>query len=392
MSPLEFPSNEFYQADGKKRRVASKEMRSDMDHYYEKEADTLRIIRELKHIHLITPMAAYRRGELRGFLFPWAEGGNLREFWKRDSERPSKTPELMKWILDQFCGICDATKALHARNCRHTDLKPENILLFEENGPRGILRVADVGLAKFHNDATRQRDIKTNAMTGTVRYEPPEFGRDAQYSRVYDVWSLGCVFFEFLIWAVYGQRILDDFMRSSVEQQFWEKKGGEYHQHHEVKRWIEHMSKVITSEDPRSQTALNDCLVLIDKHMLVPEVEARTPAADLHVKFEKIRDKGGREVHYLLDSNLPSRISTQAPLSGKPGGTTLQVPSQGKTPGMLLASQLSRIITNEIVATPERVTKESGTSGTDTVDFSIAVPATLAQEVSSTYALPLGQY
>ncbi|KAF4785891.1 hypothetical protein HER10_EVM0011151 [Colletotrichum scovillei] len=175
---------------GKKIRVASKEMRIGMDSYYEKEADILETIRNVDNPHLIKPLAAYRRGDLRGFLFPWGEGGNLKEFWSSQEKLrpvPVRDPHLVLWVLRQLQGICGSISALHERNCRHGDLKPENILHFLETGGKGVLRVADVGLARFHLEATRDRNQPTNTMTGTVRYEPPEFGLTEQISRLYDV-------------------------------------------------------------------------------------------------------------------------------------------------------------------------------------------------------------
>ncbi|GKT50822.1 serine/threonine-protein kinase nrc-2 [Colletotrichum spaethianum] len=339
-----------------------------MEDYYQKEATSLQIIRELKHAHLITPLAAYTSGDLRAFLFPWAEGGNLKEFWKRTTTRATEDGELMKWVLNQLCGICSATKALHEKNCRHTDLKPENILLFEEYGPRGILRIADVGLARFHNDITRQRKSITNAKTGTVRYEPPEMGRDKQLPRVYDVWCLGCVFFEFLIWAVYGPTGLDSFIRLSVEQQFWEKQKDGYHQHWEVRRWITHMSTFL-----KSGTALKCCLTLIDEGMLVPAWENRLQIADLQIKFEDIRNKAEKDEKFLLDQDLPRRITTppQSTVVMGSKSITLQVPDQPKMRNSSLASRTAPDVLNDDA---EKSTKNLDTSVPERAGATLHVP------------------
>lgn len=263
----------------------------------------------------------------------------MKEFWRRPGLRPTEDRGLMRWVLDQFCGICSATTALHDKNCRHTDLKPENILLFEEGGTWGTLRIADVGLARFHTDITRQRKSATNAKTGTVRYEPPEMGRDKQLPRVYDVWCLGCVFLEFLIWAVYGPQILDSFVRTSVEQQFWEKKADGYHQHWEVKHWISRMTEHLNKE-----TALMSCLTIINEGMLVPAWQDRLQVADLNTKFEEIRDRSRIEETFLLDPGLAERIANSPPSSpGIPdptpqprsvgqSNTSLQVPVRSDAP------------------------------------------------------------
>ncbi|OHE97896.1 hypothetical protein CORC01_06759 [Colletotrichum orchidophilum] len=351
--------------EGKKIRVASKEMRIGMDSYYEKEAEILKTIRNLESPHLIKPLAAYRRGDLRGFLFPWGEGGNLKEFWVNQEGKPHvpvKDPQLVLWVLQQLQGICGSISALHERNCRHGDLKPENILHFHENETRGILRVADVGLARFHIEATRDRKQVTNTMTGTVRYEPPEFGHTVKISRLYDVWSLGCVFLEFLIWVLYGNSKLREFNRASIEEKFWSKGDDGYHQHREVKSWIHHMSKDLKRSDITSNTALKDVLKLIDLNMLVPEVEGRTISTELHRKLVTIYEKAKARGGYLMDSTLWDRISTRA-VPAEQKRSTLEVPGQRPA---LLARTLDTPIVIE--------------SNIDTGIISVPVPTSNAQE------------
>ncbi|KAK1518548.1 serine/threonine protein kinase [Colletotrichum abscissum] len=326
---------------GKKIRVASKEMRIGMDSYYEKEADILETIRNVDNPHLIKPLAAYRRGDLRGFLFPWGEGGNLKEFWSSQEKLrpvPVRDPHLVLWVLRQLQGICGSISALHERNCRHGDLKPENILHFLETDGKGVLRVADVGLARFHLEATRDRNQPTNTMTGTVRYEPPEFGLTEQISRLYDVWSLGCVFLEFLIWVLYGNSKLKAFNRASIEEKFWSKDDEGYHQHREVKGWISRMSKDLLRSDITSNTALKDVLELIDLNMLVPEVDGRTNSTDLYERLRSIFEQAKAHEKYLLDSTLWDRISTSA-VPAEHRRSKLEVPGQRPLPGRATTSQ-----------------------------------------------------
>ncbi|KAK1700649.1 hypothetical protein BDP55DRAFT_626207 [Colletotrichum godetiae] len=327
--------------EGKKIRVASKEMRIGMDSYYEKEAEILETIRNIDSPHLIKPLAAYRRGDLRGFLFPWGEGGNLKELWgnqERMPHVPVKDPKHVLWVLRQLQGICGSISSLHERNCRHGDLKPENILHFLESDERGILRVADVGLARFHIEATRDRKQVSNTMTGTVRYEPPEFGHTKQISRLYDVWSLGCVFLEFLIWVLYGNSKLRAFNRASIEEKFWSKDVDGYHQHREVKRWIFNMSKDLKRADIASNSALKDVLKLIDLNMLVPELEGRTSSTELYKRLSTIFQQAQVREEYLMDSSLWDRICTNAvPAENK--SSTLEVPRQRPAPSRATPSR-----------------------------------------------------
>ncbi|KXH67560.1 serine/threonine protein kinase [Colletotrichum salicis] len=368
---------------GKNIRVASKEMRIGMDSYYEKEADILETIRNVDNPHLIKPLAAYRRGDLRGFLFPWGEGGNLKEFWGAQEKlrpMPVKDPFLVLWVLRQLQGICGSISALHERNCRHGDLKPENILHFLESDSKGILRVADVGLARFHLEATRDRNQPTNTMTGTVRYEPPEFGLTEQISRLYDVWSLGCVFLEFLIWVLYGNSKLRDFNRASIEEKFWSKDNDGYHQHREVKIWISRMSKDLRRNDSTSNTSLKDVLELIDLNMLVPEVEGRTNSTKLYERLRSIFEQAEGQEDYLLDSTLWSRISTSA-VPAEHKRSKLEVPGQRPPPGRVSSSQdLQPALLGLTPDVPITDTPTIVEPNAETGDVSMQVPIPNAQE------------
>lgn len=84
----------------------------------------------------------------------------------------------------------------------------------------GELRIADLGLAKLHKFRTGARNNPTVTMFLTPHYEPPEaFTLPNQpRSRLYDVWSMGCVILEFIIWLLYGSDILDEFVNERLEQ------------------------------------------------------------------------------------------------------------------------------------------------------------------------------
>ncbi|KKY32264.1 putative tol-like protein [Diaporthe ampelina] len=72
------------------REVAVKKLRLDgatdkeVEHFFETETSTLETIRRsLQHSHLTEFISAYEEGADRCFVFPWAPGGNLHEFWRR---------------------------------------------------------------------------------------------------------------------------------------------------------------------------------------------------------------------------------------------------------------------------------------------------------------------
>jgi serine/threonine protein kinase len=174
------------------------------------------------------------------FLFPWADGGNLRDFWKLKSE-PSKSKSFLLDVLKQLHGLAEALEKLHgyvgkrdtfpenadddalyhgSGGIRHGDLKPENILIFNSSGSSeiGTLKIADMGLAKHHEVSTKLRDNMTSTKYGTRRYEPPEIGvLSRATSRLYDTWSMGCIILEFVVWLLDKQDGLDAFNASIRE-------------------------------------------------------------------------------------------------------------------------------------------------------------------------------
>ncbi|CAM1509806.1 Fc.00g001410.m01.CDS01 [Cosmosporella sp. VM-42] len=317
--------------NGESLRVALKTIRPQMGHYFQQEEETLAVIREIKHPHLIKPIASYRyNDEDHGyFLFPWAEGGNLRQFWAKEVTRPLKNRRMMMWVLEQLRGLCHALSILHDRGHRHGDLKPENILLFDERHSIRTLQIADVGLARFHKMDTQQRkDLmqKTKTMTGTIRYVSPEFVQDV-IPRVFDVWALGCVFVEFLIWMLYGNNQLDEFNGDSFDH-YWEKQGSEFIVHSSVQPWLNRLS-----EDLRgSETGLAGLLTMVKTEMLVPKESDRSSSDEVYETLAKICDRAAKEPEYLLDSRIWAKISTRSLPSTKISGTTLAVPgSSGKS-------------------------------------------------------------
>ncbi|KAK7724769.1 hypothetical protein SLS63_008463 [Diaporthe eres] len=201
---------------------------------FEKELSVLLRFGMQNHPHFIQTIARYTQGDRHFFIFPWAKGGNLRNFW---TEQPSLSTaslnfsqkyciDYMRWFFEQLLGISDAIERLHNppnqpdSSCRHGDLKQENILCFcsviPEAGdfPRSIqLVVADAGHARIYRKATDLRDEITPEQAITQTYKPPEaeFSSGMSRSRRYDIWSIGSLYLESLIWMLYGSDGLEAF-------------------------------------------------------------------------------------------------------------------------------------------------------------------------------------
>ena len=148
------------------------------------------------------------------------------------------------WLLEQLRGLGEALKDIHnlsrlglstlgsspAPNLSapqqqmresgwHHDLKPENILLYKTRGSRrGTFQISDFGSSKIHT--YRSGSINTRSPNGTLTYEPPEAKSEGATSRPYDVWSLGCVFLELLIWAILGPDSVEKFGNERLDRRY----------------------------------------------------------------------------------------------------------------------------------------------------------------------------
>ncbi|ETS84621.1 hypothetical protein PFICI_02646 [Pestalotiopsis fici W106-1] len=280
--PISMQLNRSSRDLARPEHVAVKKFRPDVREFFKREFHNLEKIDTITHPHLIRPLTTFEQGEDQFIVFPWADGGNLREFWG-----PKFRETSVLWVLKQMHGISQALKILHGKNGRHGDIKPENILRFRgSSASENSLVIADVGLAKFHQLATSQRDHASSITASTVRYEAPEMNIDdpkLPRSRRYDIWSIGCVYLEFVIWITYGDAALKKFNAMGHHYKFWDfdgkyddsrVKGGVKTLHPDVQDMI----KRLLSDLPRP-SALRDVVKMIRDGLLVINLarDARPP-------------------------------------------------------------------------------------------------------------------
>lgn len=168
-------------------------------------------------------------------IFPWADG-NLFQFWRDRFPNLSDLPRnqvLAKWMIHQFLGLADGLNRIHESDTslapgdlkpedkkrthgRHGDIKPENILWFKNPtggssiDKLGDLMISDLGSTEFHG--TLSQEVQANAAGGfTPTYKSPEFDIMERVRPESDIWSFGCVLFQFVVWYVLGWQGVDEF-------------------------------------------------------------------------------------------------------------------------------------------------------------------------------------
>lgn len=295
----------------------------------------LKWLQRRKHAHLLSLLATFRLKGRYYLLFPYANF-NLREFWK-NTPLPDFSETTVSWILHQCKAIASALHMVHEyrstheanlsvsnsdssgliegdpwledndrRYGRHGDIKAENILWFagEEMGETGTLVIADFGLTTVHKKTSRS-EVNARYVTGSPSYEPPELMLHSKISRAYDIWSLGCLYLEFITWLVCGWDQLQHFpmareMETSPamsDDTFFTilESGNKAIVRQSVRDWMDDLHEM-----PRCSVFVHEILNLISEQMLVVNPGDRIKVGQLNTELSHMMKKTERHCLYLL--------------------------------------------------------------------------------------------
>jgi serine/threonine protein kinase len=180
---------------------------------FEREIEMMKILADYTEEHIVMPYTFWSRDEKRFILYPLATT-SLRDFLKT-RRPPDLEPKNVLWFLGQLNGL--ATAIAHVHNLKvpptktqpkpeedrmwgsHRDIKPENILVFETSLP--VFKIADFGAGEFRAPPVDGLvSHGTDEYVGTTTYMAPDWKRYKRLSRPADMWSLGCVYLELLLW------------------------------------------------------------------------------------------------------------------------------------------------------------------------------------------------
>ncbi|KAI0202474.1 kinase-like protein [Astrocystis sublimbata] len=201
---------------------AVKSLRSS-EHDFKQEVQALKLVRNLGSPHMIELLATFEHEQSYNLIYVWADD-DLMTFWRKNPLTDS-VPDTSRWALQQCLGISKGLQLLHRGHCslqgqpilrgRHGDIKPTNIFHFAPKAGRqaskfGTLKIADFGLARFHHDDSYHR-IYSDRIPATRTYRAPEADLKGDISGKWDVWSLGCVYLEFITWILQGWREVEIF-------------------------------------------------------------------------------------------------------------------------------------------------------------------------------------
>ncbi|KAJ4355046.1 positive regulation of MDA-5 signaling pathway [Ascochyta clinopodiicola] len=195
---------------------------------------------DLSHPHLVKCLTSFTFGAQYHMVYEKADR-NLEEFMAKHKD-PSTLPSVgSKELAQQLLGIIGAVSVIHNQSSlsddtnrlsvaspasRKTgylhDIKPDNLLVFKyhsNNQDYHLLRLSDFSCAKVvafveSVSGVHRQSWQSTSKSGTPVYRPPESTTKGKTSRPYDIWSLGCVLLEVLVWFTEGYEGLESFRTS----------------------------------------------------------------------------------------------------------------------------------------------------------------------------------
>ncbi|KAF2625281.1 kinase-like protein [Macroventuria anomochaeta] len=197
-----------------------------------------RAMANLFHPHLLKCLASFTFSSQYNMIYEKADC-DVEKFMKMNSD-PRKLPDMRpNDLAQQLFGLADALSVIHNQGQIDPgnsfnllvpgsekpktgyihDIKPENLLMFiyDDNGKKTYwFRLSDFSCAKVVDVLTsvsgkNRHSWQTVSKSGTPVYRAPESTAQGRTSRPYDLWSLGCVYLELLVWFLDGYTALINF-------------------------------------------------------------------------------------------------------------------------------------------------------------------------------------
>jgi NIMA (never in mitosis gene a)-related kinase len=122
-------------------------------------------------------------------IMDYCDAGDLAQLISTTKRKKQAFPEpqVHLWLLQ----LLSAVDFLHSKRVLHRDIKPANIFMHS-----GVCKLGDLGLSKQVMAAATQPGKHTQC--GSPLYLAPEAHMGQKYSKMLDIWSLGCTLYELM--------------------------------------------------------------------------------------------------------------------------------------------------------------------------------------------------
>ncbi|KAI9221673.1 CRE-NEKL-3 protein [Blastocladiella britannica] len=145
------------------------------------------LLKSLAHPNIISALDCFLHADELILVLEIADAGDLGKMFKHFQSLNQFIPE--KTIWKYFTQVAAGISYMHSKRIMHRDIKPANIFLTST----GTVKLGDLGLGRFFSPKTGA----AHSLVGTPYYMSPERIHESGYDFQSDVWSLGCVLYEF---------------------------------------------------------------------------------------------------------------------------------------------------------------------------------------------------
>ncbi len=184
-----------------------------------REIDVLKL---LKHKNIVEIIDTGVDKGIPWIAMPLLTGKTLRDSYSEDVDPIA--------FIEIIAGICEALEYLHSKGFIHMDLKPDNVFLTKDNEPVLI----DFGLRSVFFDSLSRDVIEVDySRWCTWEYSAPELLMGLQPDARADIYSLGCMMYEYFTGAVPEVNIVEspsnncdgDSSQPSLPEEFYQLEG-----------------------------------------------------------------------------------------------------------------------------------------------------------------------
>lgn len=288
--------------------------------------------------HFLKYYGSFEKDKKGYIILEYADQGSLSHFFKQN-HLPYEREELKK-LWESASSLLLALEIIHDSPDRnhsgipvhdvigvHQDLKPANIFVFRDGSATSYsyrFKIGDFGMSSMTLADIKNKHTMFPDNHSTKIYGAPELTHhsadldDVDYRATWeaDIWSLGCIFCELMVWTICGDRGLAEFFhlrQRDTDAVLRHKESGYSGSFHDGENRIAAVSEMITRAlgrrrvfDDISEHVVDFILPL----MLVPKREVRMNARGLWSRFPRDAADRPRSLHQSLVADRPASSST----------------------------------------------------------------------------------
>lgn len=157
------------------------------------------LLASLEHPNIVSIFAmGGQEGEAPYLVMELINSGDISEFVSS-----VESPEKMHAGVQAFIKICHALSFIHEQGIIHRDIKPTNLLVWRGDDCAINAKLIDFGTGRLADVSQSQKLTRTGILVGSPPYMSPEIFTGSKPDQRADIYSLGCVIFEYFTGTQY---------------------------------------------------------------------------------------------------------------------------------------------------------------------------------------------